>query len=530
MAYLWDYVYYNEALAIPIWEKELESEDDNPITPYQPIVIDDGDLRGVYFIAVTNRNDLYVWKWDWMNQFLSERIFPNWQSVFSNPFLFRPLSFVSSDYQRAFIVLSSWGYGYTYFAELTPTLSAGLPPTYLGSKYGGSIALQNSKVGYAGDATFVLETSPTGDVRVFSWDNDFPEFTLTRRIIPHQHASKLTRPLILFGRSPTGGINAEALPLILYSDGSTKATSELDLPSSMATGSFVAALGPQFCGYDFFIWNLPTNWNIKTNFDVRLLDWVKDETSWIFIKQANLTSIETPPEISLLLDGTNVIKHVSAASEGALIAVHTYRYLSGYSYSYLTLQNTLIFGDAATSTAHLCILTPIGTAYIPDTPPQAAIISPATFHFERGCWYATVTYENKIAFFQIIHPQFFSKYFASIPAIETISTDEKHVIFVGKVTPRYPRQHWKLAIVAMQDSNLQETVASTKERVTNWEIWEVSYNGTDWTELPAGSYLEGNQWVRVKVPKSILEWKKDVFEQRYPNRKWRLAFISEPIT
>jgi hypothetical protein len=116
-----------------------------------------------------------------------------------------------------------------------------------------------------------------------------------------------------------------------------------------------------------------------------------------------------------------------------------------------------------------------------------------------------------------------------VPAIETISTDEKYVVFVAKTTAFYDRQHWSLAIVATQDSNLKEIVASTKERVTDWEVWETSLNGSDWYELPAGAYIEGQRWVRVKVPKSILEWKKDSFTARNPNKVWRLVFISEPV-
>jgi hypothetical protein len=83
--------------------------------------------------------------------------------------------------------------------------------------------------------------------------------------------------------------------------------------------------------------------------------------------------------------------------------------------------------------------------------------------------------------------------------------------------------------VATQDSNLKEIVASTKERVTNWEVWETSPNGSAWYELPAGAYIERQCWVRVKVPKSILEWKKDSFTARNPNKVWRLVFISEPV-
>jgi hypothetical protein len=191
------------------------------------------------------------------------------------------------------------------------------------------------------------------------------------------------------------------------------------------------------------------------------------------------------------------------------------------------LQDALIFADLALGSFRLYALTPIGTGF--GTTPDYATISPPTFHFERGCWYALVTYRGKVALLQIIHPQFFSKYFASVPAIETISTDEKYVTFTARTTPFYDRQHWSLAIVATQDSNLKEIVASTKERVTSWEVWETSPNGSDWYELPTGAYIEGQRWVRVKVPKSILEWKKDTFAARNPNKVWRLVFISEPV-
>jgi hypothetical protein len=76
---------------------------------------------------------------------------------------------------------------------------------------------------------------------------------------------------------------------------------------------------------------------------------------------------------------------------------------------------------------------------------------------------------------------------------------------------------------------LKEIVASTKERVTRWEKWETSDDGTNWTELLEGNYIEGQRWVRLKVPKSIVEWKKDQFVTRNPNKVWRFAFLSEPV-
>jgi hypothetical protein len=65
--------------------------------------------------------------------------------------------------------------------------------------------------------------------------------------------------------------------------------------------------------------------------------------------------------------------------------------------------------------------------------------------------------------------------------------------------------------------------------VTRWEKWETSDDGTNWTELLEGNYIEGQRWVRLKVPKSIVEWKKDQFVTRNPNKVWRFAFLSEPV-
>jgi hypothetical protein len=64
--------------------------------------------------------------------------------------------------------------------------------------------------------------------------------------------------------------------------------------------------------------------------------------------------------------------------------------------------------------------------------------------------------------------------------------------------------------------------------MTRWEKWETSNDGTNWTDLPEGAHLEGQKWVRLKVPKSIVEWKKDQFVSRNPNKVWRFTFISEP--
>jgi hypothetical protein len=523
MGYLWDYVYYDDTLVMPIWQKDLGLTE-NPINPFQPIVISSGDYRGIYFCAVTINSDLYVWKWDWVAGLLSELVFPSWNNDMRNIAAYaRPLSFVSSDGQRAFIAHDI--FTGVHFAELTPTISQNLPPQYLGEIY--TMGQVNEvTVGYADDATFACVVGTTMDVRLFSWDNDFPAITIPRYKIPFQNASELTRPLIIFSRQPYG-ISAASPPLLVYSDGTTKATVEgLDLPANMKTGTFTPALAPQFCGYDTFIWNIST-WNFSSSFDFRLLDWVKDETSWIYIKQATLSGINTPPEMSVLTSGYS-LKHLSPVNLGVLMTTRAQLWVSDYSGAHAVLQDALIFADLALENFRLCAFTPIGVGFGTITP-NFATISPPTFHFERGCWYALVTYQGKIALLQIIHPQFFSKYFASVPAIETISTDEKYAIFVARTTAFYDRQHWSLAIVATQDSNLKEIVASTKERVTDWEIWETSLNGSDWYELPAGAYIEGQCWVRVKVPKSILEWKKDTFVANNPNKVWRLAFISEPV-
>jgi hypothetical protein len=519
MGYLWDYVYYDDTLVMPIWQKDL-GETANPINPFQPIVISSGDYRGIYFCAVTNTSNLYVWKWNWITGLLSELVFSSGDYYYMEniPDYGRPLSFVSSDGRRAFLVYDRLSN--VHFVELTPTISQNLPPPYLG-RIGTMGNYNEATVGYADDATFAYVTGTTMDVRIFSWDNDFPAITIPRCKIPFQNASELTRPLIIFSRQPYG-ISAGSPPILVYKDGTTKITVEgLDLPANMKTGTFTPALAPQFCGYDAFIWNIST-WNFSSSFDFRLLDWVKDETSWIYIKQATLKGINTPPEMNVL-SGTYSLKHLSPVNLGILMTTRAQRWVSDYSGTHIMLQDALIFADLVLENFHLCALTPIGSY------PDFATISPPTFHFERGCWYALVTYQGKIALLQIIHPQFFSKYFASVPAIETISTDEKYAVFVARTTAFYDKQHWSLAIVATQDSNLKEIVASTKERVTDWEIWETSLNGSDWYELPAGAYIEGQRWVRVKVPKSILEWKKDTFVAKNPNKVWRLVFISEPV-
>jgi hypothetical protein len=523
MGYLWDYVYYDDTLVMPIWQKELEFIA-NPINPFQPIVISSGDYRGIYLCAVTKNSDLYVWKWDWTTGFLSESVFPSWNNNMRNIAVSaRPLSFVSSDGRRAFLAYDT--FTRVHFAELTPTISQNLPPQYLGEIPTAGY-VNEVTVGYAGDATFACVVGTTMDVRIFSWDNDFPPITIPRYKIPFQNASELTRPLVIFSRQ-SNGISANSPPKLVYQDGTTKTTVEgLDLPANMKTGTFTPALAPQFCGYDAFIWNIPTSWNLNSSFDFRLLDWVKDETTWIYIKQATLSGIETPPEMNVLTSGY-MLKHLSPINLGVLMTTRAQHEVSGYSGSYSTLQDAIIFADLVLNNFHLCVFTPIGVGF--GVSDDFATISPPTFHFERGCWYTLVTYRNKIALLQIIHPQFFSKYFASVPAIETISTDEKYVVFVAKTTAFYDRQHWSLAIVATQDSNLKEIVASTKERVTDWEAWETSLNGSEWYELPAGAYIEGQRWVRVKVPKSILEWKKDSFTARNPNKVWRLVFISEPV-
>jgi hypothetical protein len=524
MGYLWNYVYYDDTLVMPIWQKDLGATT-NPINPFQPIVISSGDYGGIYLCAVTRNSDLYVWKWDWITGLFSESVFSSWNRNMRNTAYYgRPLSFVSSDGRRAFLAhdtISS-----VPFAELTPTISQNLPPQYLGEIYTMGY-WDEVTVGYAGDATFACVVGTIRDVRIFSWDNDFPPITIPRYKIPFQNASELTRPLVIFSRQPYG-ISAESPPKLVYQDGTTKTTVEgLDLPANMKTGTFIPALAPQFCGYDAFI-DMPFSWNFNSSFDFRLLDWVKDETSWIYIKRATLRGIETPPEMNVLTSDY-MLKHLSPINLGVLMTTRASRWVSGYSGGYSTLQDAIIFADLALNNFHLCVLTPIGTTRGFGYPDDFATISPPTFHFERGCWYALVTYRTKIALLQIIHPQFFSKYFASVPAIETISTDEKYVALVARTTAFYDRQHWSLAIVATRDSNLKEIVASTKERVTNWEIWETSLNGSDWYELPAGAYIEGQRWVRVKVPKSILEWKKDSFTARNPNKVWRLVFISEPV-
>jgi hypothetical protein len=525
MGYLWDYVYYDDTLVMPIWQKDLGTTA-NPINPFQPIVIGSGDYRGIYLCAVAIDSNLYVWKWDWITGLFSELAFPSWNNKMRNTSVgARPLSFVSSDGRRAFLAYDT--FTSVNFAELTLTISQNLQPQYLG-EISTTGHVNEVTVGYADDATFACVVGTTMDVRIFSWDNDFPPVTIPRYKIPFQNASELTRPLVIFSRQ-SYGISAESPPKLVYHDGTTKTTVEgLDLPANMKTGTFTPALAPQFCGYDAFVWNIPTSWNFNSSFNFRLLDWVKDETTWIYIKQATLSGIETPPEMSVLTSGY-MLKHLSPINLGVLMTTRARQWTSDYSGSYSTLQDALIFADLALTNFHLCVFTPIGTGF-GSSPANFATISPPTFHFERGCWYALVTYQGKIALLQIIHPQFFSKYFASVPAIETISTDEKYVVFVAKTTAFYDRQHWSLAIVATQDSNLKEIVASTKERVTNWEVWETSLNGSDWYELPAGAYIEGQRWVRVKVPKSILEWKKDVFTARNPNKVWRLVFISEPVT
>jgi hypothetical protein len=307
----------------------------------------------------------------------------------------------------------------------------------------------------------------------------------------------------------------------------------------MKTGTFTAALSPHPSGYDFFIWDID-EWTLQSAFDLRVMNWVEDETTWIYLKQATLQGINVPPEINLLTGSRRTLKSISAQNLGALLATRTKDFDVSYSSSSTSVQDALVLADMALGKFILCALTPIGTETFQVGnffPLQfvEAVISPPTFHNKRGCWYATVIYQNaqtstiKIAFLQIIHPQFYSKYFASVPAIVSITSDDKFLTFVAKTTPRFPNQHWSLAIVATQDSNLKEIVASTKERVTRWEKWETSNDGTNWTELPEGNYIEGQKWVRLKVPKSIVEWKKDQFVARNPNKVWRFTFISEPV-
>jgi len=390
-------------------------------------------------------------------------------------------------------------------------------------------------VGYADGATFAvtLSSNYTNYVRIISLTNEFQSFAIPNRQVPFQHGNRLTRPLSLFSTS-AGGISPNNPPIIVRSDGTLiSSASGLDLPPEMSQGTIsAAALSPQFCGYDFFLWDLPSNWNLDSDFQFRILDWVKDETTWIFMKKATLQGITPPPEINILSGQEGILKHLSPVNLGSLMVTQQWQTSSSSSGTIISLQEALIFVDAAAERLNLCALTPIGTA---SPPINAAWISPTTFHFERGVWYVTVLYlrdsspaQSKVAFLQIAHPQFFSQYFASIPAIQTITTDDRFVTFTGKVTARYPRQHWSLAIVATRDNSLREIVASTKERVTNWETWETSADGLSWSPLPAGQPLEGQIYVRVKIPKSVIEWKKDIFVTRNPDRVWRFVFISEP--
>jgi hypothetical protein len=543
MAYLWNYVYYDDTLVQPIWQKDYPPP---PLQaqPYPPIVIDGDDKKAVYFCVVETvgstwspNYNLRIWKWDWKVGLLYPiDPFPLPREAGVNLVLtHRPMSFAESDGSHAFLVSSSGD-----FIDISPVIMTDgeNPPNYLGRVDAFHMALEPT-IGYAGGRTFACLTGSNLNVRVFSWDNTFTPFTLPSHRIPFQNTSDRQRRLIVFPRTQSG-ISRNAPPTIIKSDGTRQQTTGgIDLPSNMGTGYFYPALSPYPSGYDFFLWNFGGNWSWQqTNFDFRVMDWTDNETTWIFIKQATLQGVNIPPEMSLLIGDQRTVKHISAMNLGALICTQMKTFTYSYGYSTTSLQDALVLADLAVNKFYLCVLTPIGSeqSYYGNPPLiTEAIISPPTFHVERGCWYATVLYLNnlpdggyKIAFLQIIHPQFYSRFFASVPVIVSATPDDKFLTFIGRITARYPNQHWSLAIVATQDSNLKEIVASTKERVTRWEKWETSDDGTNWTELSEGNYIEGQKWVRLKVPKSIVEWKKDQFVARNQNKVWRFTFISEP--
>ena len=543
MAYLWNYVYYDDALVQPIWQRDYPTSV-LQAQPYPPIVVEEGENKGVYFCVVEKTGtisspnyNLRVWKWNWEVGLL----YPI--DPFSLPqeagddlvLTSRPMSFAESDGSHAFLASSGGA-----FIDISPVImtDGDDPPNYLGRVDAFDMALEPS-IGYAGDRTFSYLTGSNLNVRVFSWDNTFAPFTLPSHRIPFQNASDSRRRLIVFPRTQSG-ISRNAPPTIIKPDGARQQTTDgLDLPSNMGSGYFIPALSPYPSGYDFFLWNFSSTWSWQSSsFDFRVMDWTDNETTWIFIKQATLQGVNTPPEMSLLAGNQRIVKHISAMNLGALICTQMKTSTYSYGSSTTDLQDALVLADLAVNKFYLCALTPIGSEQSSfGNPPviTEAIISPPTFHVERGCWYVAVFYLNntpgggyKIAFLQIIHPQFYSQFFASVPAVVSVTPDDKFLTFIGRVTARYPQQHWSLAIVATQDSNLKEIVASTKERVTRWEKWETSDDGTNWTELPEGNYIEGQKWVRLKVPKSIVEWKKDQFVARNPNKVWRFTFISEP--
>jgi len=544
MAYLWDYVYYDDTLVQPIWEGDYPTSV-LQAQPYPPIIIEEGENKGVYFCVVEATRtiaslnyEVRIWKWDWeVGSLYPIGPFPLPQVAGVNLVLTsRPMGFAESDGSHAFLASSNG-----HFIDISPVVMTDgeNPPNYLGRVDTFNMGLEPS-IGYAGGRTFAYLTSSNLNVRVFSWDNTFTPFTLPSHRIPFQNASDGRRRLIVFPRT-LSGISRNAPPTIIKPDGTRRQiTDGIDLPSNMGSGYFFPALSPYPSGYDFFLWNFGGNWSLKSSsFDFRVMDWVDNETAWIFIKQATLQGVNAPPEMYFLMGDQKTVKHISAMNLGALLCTRMKSVTYSYGFSTTSPQDALVLADLAVNKFYLCALTPIGweqPSYDNSLNITEAIISPPTFHVERGCWYATVFYLNnfssrdyKIAFLQIIHPQFYSKYFASVPAIVSATSDDKFLTFIGKVTARYPNQHWSLAIVATQDSNLKEIVASTKERVTRWEKWETSDDGTNWTELPEGNPIEGQKWVRLKVPKSVVEWKKDIFAARNPNKVWRLVFISEPV-
>lgn len=543
----WNGVYYFEALVKPFYTTEVSVDATHGMAlGIQPFIIDEGSNKGIIFPVITAYpNKIYLWHWNWESGELTSYTYDLPQQLIEEVAEFflwsyeAALSFAPDDFSRLYVGISR-GYSGTLLAtiiDVAPILT-GNEPTFDTIGFSYNYYTPMSMLGYAGGDAFVVPYQPFGvqtpSSLLISLSNSFPQQILYNYLIPYQHGGPLRRPLLLFN-AQQGSLQ----PVIVRANG----TIEGRLPDYVPRIPipYCVGLSPHYMGYDFFMGiphGLQDSWKPHTaETPTTILNWVKNETNYIFVKETTMRRIGLPAGWSAL--NRWWIKHIAPANIGTLLHARgheVYVHYAGGSYSF---QEVITFcdGGSPAGNTYICLLTPVSTlsygggrTIIHSTP---TFISPPTFFAERGVYYLIATQgptsdgKAKVGFFRIIHPQFFSRHFSSIPALVSLDTSGPYAVFTGKVTPPYDAQYWSLCIVALDDSSNRVVAASMKEPTTS-EQWEISEDGINWTALPAGSCVQGRIYVRLTIPKSTLEYKRFVFEKQFPNKKWRWVFISEP--
>ena len=543
-------LYRNESLVKLVYDREVSGE--SYAIPFPPIVF--GGDRSISFYLLSSSN-LFVVDGSLLSDgrllVTDETItlpssFPNFSDLaFYNPY--RTFSFLSSDQTQAFLAIETGATiiaidvsRYILYGETTIESSAvnvkNELPLYFSISPG---------VSYVDGDTFI-HISRVGVATVWSFYDRFSPLQLNNvyRLSFQSNGLTMRQPIAF-----PSTLTSNSLPQLIFQDGSNVIT-QIDNGMLPITSPFACALSPGHIGYDFII-TLPSNskflWADDLQRRVIVGDWIRDETNWLRVMDKNNQQItsnipaEAVPVVGTLAGKSVSIKSLSSANPACIAHYYLDYLFAGGSYqpTYYKVNEGMWLIEPILETAIPLLITAEWgyTVWGNSVDGFSIHLSSPTFWLERGSWLVNSLYQpysneaGRVAIWEILHPQFWSKYFASVPAMESVGEEGKFAIFTLSVRPPRRKQTWRLDIVSTRDPfSKYETVADMASRQTASEVWEFTYDGSNWYQLSEGEFLKGDEsLVRLRIPRAVLEWKTDVFKQKYPNEPYRFVFVSQSV-